>query len=345
MWIEAADEERLRRLFRMREGLPVLSVYTPVEKGLALHHGHVAALMDLLRDLRERTDGDRESELEGESARVLEFVRGVYVPRGTALAMFSSRGRRVWEVFSFQLRISPIARFNPRPYLGPMQAALDDNPRTAVALVSNKEARILTMVLAEIEGEQRMSDPVPGRQRQGGWSAFKYQRDRERHIHTHLVNVVDALVQLDKRRGFKRLVLAGTDEATAAVASILPKSLRAKNCGSVRSEMFASDDEVAKAASLMSEEAERDEERRLAAEARDRALAGGQAALGWEETLQCLREGRVHQVLIGGSEAGTPKGDEAFDLAWETGAGIEIVHHEGEEILRPYDGVGALLRY
>jgi len=134
-------------------------------------------------------------------------------------------------------------------------------------------------------------------------------------------------------------------EATAAVASILPKSLRAKNCGSVRSEMFASDDEVAKAASLMSEEAEREEERRLAAEARDRALAGGQAALGWEETLQCLREGRVHQVLIGGSEAGTPKGDEAFDLAWETGAGIEVVHHEGEEILRPYDGVGALLRY
>ncbi len=345
MWIEAESEDRMRRLFRLKEGIPVLSVYASVEKGLALHHGHVAALMDLLRELRESTATDLRPELEAESSRILEFVRTDYIPRGTALAIFASRRRRLWEVFSLQLSLRPIARFGARPYMAPLQAAMDDNPRTVVALVNNEKARILTTVLGEIEGEERISDPVPGRQRQGGWSAFKYQRDHERHVHTHLVNVVQTLVDMDKRRKFKRLVVAGTDEATAAVASILPKSLQAKYSGSVRSEMFATDDEVAKAAFRLAEEAERNEELRLAAAARDRALAGGHAALGWDETLQCLKEGRVHQLLISDTAAGTAKGDEAFDLAWETSAGVELVHEEGAAILQPYGGVGAILRY
>jgi peptide subunit release factor 1 (eRF1) len=345
MWIQPEDEERLARLRRLRPGFPILSAYVRVEKGLALHHGHVAALMDLLKDLRGHIDEQARAGFEVEAARVLDFIRSEYVPSGQTLAIFSSQKRRLWEILALQLPLKPIARFGTKPYLAPIDAALEDNPRTAVALVNNHEARILTLVLGEIEGEYKVTDAVPGRQRQGGWSAFRYQRDRERHIATHLVHVVGSLVELDRSRGFQRLVLGGTKEATEAVATILPKSLKSKYGGSFRAEQFRGDDEVVKAALPVIESAERAEEKSLAQKARDDALNGLPAALGWDETLQCLREGRVHRLLIAEERCGTPQGDEAFELSWDSNAMIEVIHGEAAAILADNGGVAALLRY
>ncbi len=345
MWIDPEDERRIARLRRLKPGAPVLSIYVPVEKGLALHHGHVVATMDLLKGLRERIEGGSREAFDAEAARVLEFIRGEYVPSGQTLAIFAARGRRIWEVLGFQLPFRAIARFNAKPYLAPIAAALDDNPRTAVALVNNESARVLTLVMGEIESEYKVTDSVPGRQRQGGWAAFRFQREREHDIASHLVHVVGSLVELNRDKGFERLVLGGTIEATEAVAHILPRSLRQKYCGSFRAETFRSDDEVVKAAQPVAEAAERAEEESLARQARDRAMKGQPAALGWDETLQCLREGRVHRLLIAEDRCGTPSGDEAFELAWDSDAAIEVIHGDASALLADNGGVAALLRY
>jgi peptide subunit release factor 1 (eRF1) len=249
------------------------------------------------------------------------------------------------ESVSIQLAIRSVARFSAVPYLMPLKLALEDHPRVAIALVSQEDLRLMTLVLSEIETKDRIHGHVPGRQRQGGWSAFKYQRDRERHVHQQFASVVEELSDLNRRLPFKWLVIAGTDEATSAVTSLLPGSLRHKLAGTFRDELFETDGEVARKGALLAEEAERSEELRLAETIRDRALGGGPATLGWDKTLQTLREGRVHELAIAGTNLATSDADLALELAADSDARVEIIHGDAEALLAPNGGIGALLRY
>jgi peptide subunit release factor 1 (eRF1) len=345
MRLQQEDALTIRRLRRLAKGRLVLSVYLQTEPGLALHHGHVAKLMDVLRDLRRDASQESQASLERETERVLSFVREDYVPTGRTLILFSSRPRRIFEALSLQLPLRTLARFAPRPYLTPLDLALEDHPRIAVALVSEEKAKILTTVLDEVESEEAVKGHVPGRQRQGGWSAAKYQRDREHHIHEHFVRVVRQLNQLQKRLPFKWLVVGGADDASSAVVNLLPDSLREKLAGTFREEQFETVAKIAAHAMSVAEQAERGEELRLSEQIRDRALAGGLGTLGWDETMGALGEGRVHELALAASEAASAEADRALRLASDSDALVEVIHGVAEEILAPYRGIGALLRY
>jgi hypothetical protein len=338
-------QDTIRRMRRLREGSAILSVYLETQPGLALHHGHIAALMDVLRDLRERTAEEQQEALAAETERLLAFVREDYIPTGRTLVVFSSRPRRLFETVSLHLPLATWARFAGRPYLTPIDIALDDHPRVAVALVGEEKTRLLTCVLSEIESQRSTIEHVPGRQRQGGWSAFRYQRDRERHIQEHFKAVVGELRDLQKAAPFKWLVLAGTDDATAAVGKLLPHGLKAKLAGRFNEPHFETDADLAKRALELADEAERAEELVLATRIRDASYAMGPAELGWDTTLRALSEGRVHQLAISAGELRSADADRAVELAFESGAQVEVLHGDAEEVLTPHRGIGALLRY
>jgi peptide subunit release factor 1 (eRF1) len=338
-------QDTIERLRRLRSGSPILSVYLQTEPGLALHHGHVAQLMDVLRDLRERTSKDLHEALEKETERVLAFVREDYTPSGRTLIVCSSGPRRLFETVNLQLPLRTLARFAPRPYLIPVDLALEDHPRVAIAHVGQEKTRLLTTVLHEIELERRTTEHVPGRQRQGGWSAFRYQRDRERHIQEHFREVAEELSALQKTAPYKWLVLAGTDEATASVAKLLPRSLKARLAGSFNEEHFESSAKIAARAAELAHEAERAEELQLVTQIHDRTYAQAPATLGWDDTLRALAEGRVHQLVIAAGELNSTEADRAIELVFENGAEVEVVHDNAAEVLAPHRGIGALLRY
>jgi peptide subunit release factor 1 (eRF1) len=343
MTLEQQDE--IRRLRRLRDGRPVLSVYLETEPGLALHHGHVAELMDVLRDLRESVEEDQQDALSQETERILGFVREDYVPSGRTLVVFSSAPRRLFATLHLQLPLRTLARFAPRPYLLPLDLALDDHPRVAIALVGEEQTRLLTTVFDEIESERETTEHVPGRQRQGGWSAFRYRRDRERRIREHFEGVVDELRQLQKTAPYKWLVLAGTDEATNSLTKLLPRTLKARLAGTFNEQPHEASTELANRGLELAGEAERAEELALANQIVDQTYARAPGALGWDTTLRALAEGRVHRLAISASELNDAQADRAIELAFEAGSEVEVVHGAAEEVLAPHRGIGALLRY
>jgi hypothetical protein len=71
----------------------------------------------------------------------------------------------------------------------------------------------------------------------------------------------------------------------------------------------------------------------------------GPAELGWDTTLRALSEGRVHQLAISAGELRSADADRAVELAFESGAQVEVLHGDAEEVLTPHRGIGALLRY
>ena len=88
------------------------------------------------------------------------------------------------------------------PKLEPMERALDDSERVAVALVDQARARIFTVAMGKIEARQAFSDDVPGKQAIGGWHALaktRYERHRETQDLRHIRRTIDALLALARQ--------------------------------------------------------------------------------------------------------------------------------------------------
>lgn len=345
MKLEQADLRRIKTLRQFADDSGVLSVYLPIDPATALHHGYVPQLMDVLQELRDKASKEQRERIQDEAEAVLAYVRGDYTPHGTALAVFSCLPAKLLEAFSFQLPVPALSRFDTHPFLQPVDEWLDDYPAALVALVSHEEARIINIELGEFVDAQHIRSDVPGRQRQGGWAAFKYQRDHEHHIEEHLKRVAAAIKTSAAKHRVEYVVLAGTDEVTHALAGVLPERVRARLAGSFRGEMFASEAELVDRAREVIEKAERARERAVAEQLVELALAGGKAALGTDETLQMLREGRARSLVIAEGAFGTPAGEQAAALAWQNGIELEVVHGVAEAALAPYDGIAAALRY
>jgi len=344
MRIEPADLQAIQSLRGVSDARGILSVYLPIEPGRGITHGHAPQLMDLLKPLSETSPGQVERITE-ESQRVLAYLRDEFTPHGATLALFSGTPAGVWAAIELQLSVPPLARFGPQPYLAPIDALLEDYPPAVAVLAAHNEARIIHLKLGELAASSRLTGDAPGRQRQGGWSAFKYERDRQEHIEAFFRRIVETVAQVVRDDPFEYLALGGTDETTHALASALTPALQDKLAGTFHAEMFASDADVVDKVLPLIDGAERKQERELVQSLIDTALAGGQAALGVDETLQTLREGRAHSLVVGAGTYNSANGNLAVQLAEQTNAPVEVAHDEAEALLEPYGGLAAKLRY
>jgi len=346
MWLESEDLEKFEQLRRLGEGSRVLSVYVPLDPGASPHRIESARLMDMLRVVREGLAGANLDRFNAEAERVLAFVRDETRPAGgLALVAFSAADRDLFTTMRLGVRMPAVARFEARPYLVPLEAAQENSPVVIVAVIDEREARLLTASLDQVRAHERMTSDVPNRQRQGGWAAFKYERDRAHHIDEHIKRTAELLEDRYRGEGARRIVLAGAPEMTSALRAALSREAQAAVAGSTTVEGYGSDDAIMDKAMPVAEHAERQEELQLVAEIRDRVSSRGDASMGWDQTMALLNEGRVHRLAIGVGHIGTPRGDQAIEAAWNSGAQVEFLQEEAETALADQGAIGALLRY
>jgi hypothetical protein len=369
-------EQELRRLARFRSPEGVLSVYLNFDPIGGERRDAKAAFLDAVKSLDSLQLNDKErAQLEEEQALILEFARDRFALHGRSVILFSCRPRNLWQVFQLQVPVRPLARFAERPAVAQLAAVLDEHERYAVALIDKDEARLLSVYLGQAEQRAHITDKYPGRNRRGGWAQARYSHHRDVHLHVHVLRVAEALLEELRRQPFDRLMVGGPDEARSAFLHVLPRSLRGRVAGSFLAELFLSDEEVVERVRAVDEAAEREAEARLVNNLVDATSAGGLAALGWEETLQALLEGRVHKLVLaeGRTQRGRvcPKGHAAVleklaacpfcggrleavgDLAeWavekalDTDARVETVQGQAAEGLVEHgSGIAAALRY
>jgi peptide subunit release factor 1 (eRF1) len=329
----------LRGLQESRMESPVLSLYLPMTETPAVDRGYVALAKDLLATVAEM---DR---LASEQKRLLlDHIQGM-TPAGKTAVFFQPGEAKQPVTLTLQLQLPGLAQQGAEPYLVPLLALEENYPLIAVVAVDEREARLILVDLGETVGVTRLRDDVPGRQRQGGWAAFRYERDRTEHVRAHLSHVASELEGQMRTLPVKRVVLAGSPETCSGLLEALPAATRSVVAGQVPLEMFASDSEIVSRCLGVAEDAERQEEMELADQVMELALAGGRASLGWDETLQVLAEGRVHKLALADTEIGSDRADSALKLAWSTGATVEFMRGSAAERLADNGGIGAVLRY
>jgi peptide chain release factor subunit 1 len=384
MYRSNSTSEALGRLSGLQtNGHAVLSLYLNLDPSEFPHlrdrHMQVDAL---LADAERRHLGDAEGEgshadrlaLREDIERVRGFLTDaeLAVPSAHGLAVFCSAPADIFEVVDLPWAVEAAVAVDARPFIEPL-VELTAPERWCVLLISRRASRVLRGTRERLIEVSSVLDDVHRRHAQGGWSQARYQRAIENDVDEHIRTTCSALFDHFRRRGFDRLLIASPPELRHRVERELHSDLSRRLAGHFEIDVErATPDEVRRRAAPLIDA----DERRREDEALERLGEGlapsGHAAVGLDEVLQLLQEGRVQTLLLAhgftapgflcpscgrlaAADAPCPADgaaperrediiESAIELALGQSAEVLTIHHRAEE-LGEHGPIAALLRY
>jgi hypothetical protein len=192
------------------------------------------------------------------------------------------------------------AAWGERPSLVPLARAASESERSICAVVGAKSSRIY-----ELQGEHITSrlaverGDFPGRHRSEGFSPHHMERHVREHMRWELDAVAEALVAAFDRAPC-RVFVCSTPQVGAAFLEILPQRVQAQV---VALEYPGGDpgrepqEVVARLGAWLARD-RLDDTIRLEDRVYQEAMGSGQGALGAQEVVLALQEGRVHVLLL-----------------------------------------------
>ncbi|WP_049761260.1 VLRF1 family aeRF1-type release factor [Rubrobacter xylanophilus] len=255
----------------------------------------------------------------------LRHVEGLQRP-GRTLVLFASQDGKI-ETLLLQTEM-PEEILWGEPHLAPLQLAIDEYQPTGIVLVDAKRFRFFVTSLGQIEeelGAANVFDTAGWREvtispssanPQGGMAQDLFERRVEAQTRRFYKELAEEIRRLVSRFGVKRLILAGPEERTAAFAEALPQDTARLVGGRAHLPTGASEAEVLRRVSEMEERLEREEERRLLDEARERGVYGRR------RTLEALSEGRVYALIVPWPFSG--------EVAWCDGCSLAVPREESD---------------
>ncbi len=349
------------------QGQPVLSVYLTTDLSQHLKEERRLALKQMLDRLGEAANQDVE--------RVHKYLDHEFDWQSKSVALFSSAPAEFWREIRLAVPVTNFASFEPQPNIRVMTDLLDEYECFAVALVNRDHARFFAISLGEITEFSRDLPPTPARQKQGGWSAARYQRHVDALALQNLrqaAHLVDDFIKSQQR---DKLLLAGTEEILAQFRSLLPKALEKRVVAEFPMDIHAPATAVLDKAREIQERVKREQELEqveiLSAAAQKKNPT---ATLGLQDTLNALVQGKVRRLVAAadysaqgvacqqcgflsaqslhtcpmcGSAMQNVDGmvDLAVHKAVELGSGVEIVRGPAAAKLSELGAIGAMLRF
>ncbi|MGH3282307.1 MAG: VLRF1 family aeRF1-type release factor, partial [Trebonia sp.] len=312
----------IRDLALRRPGTPVLSVYVRTDPRDPANTAAVPgwlvelrnSLREVSREVEEREPREQRMALRDLRERVERDVLALGpVGRGRGLAWFRTADGAVDDRFTLQLPpLRTLARWDARPYVSPLADVAQRGRPAGLVLVSAEAVRLLhwqdgrvsepARSLYEIEpGQWRDYDAYagyPGRSPAGLHVAEFDQRVaewRQRFLRATAQAVGDQAAGL----GWHRIVVAGEQRVTGPFLRQLPEPTAVQVVSTVDANLIWEDHAaVAERLDDALRDAALQEGRALADEAVRRALAGGEAAIGWPEVTDSLVHHRVHHLIV-----------------------------------------------
>jgi len=361
------NEEDLRELAEFQgEGSLVVSLYLDTDLTYQTKEKCKLTMSELFRRLNaEASQADRQ--------RMEHFLDFEHDWQSKAIAAFSCQARDFWRVYPLSVPVANAIFIGERPNIKLLAMLLDEYKPYGVALVGRDRARFFVIRLGEIAEHEGLTDEeLPGRHKQGGWSAQRYQRHVDDHALRNLREAAELTAHFCRTSGCQQLILAGTEQNTALFREMLPKSVQKMVVGEIPLDMEVTPKEVLLRSRDIIEAVERGREKQLVEAVISAAASGGRGVTGLADTLAAAQEGRVQTlVMLAGQTAPAYRctgcgyltvqsleaclfcGGQFEEIAdavnlivrrvIEDGGQVEMVPNN--DALKQAGGIGALLRY
>ena len=284
------------------DGAPVSSLYIDVDgrkyprrQDYMLRAEH---LCDELRGQVEGLDRDARCSVGKDATRMHEFLEAMDRGPTRGVALFSCQASNLWEEVRVPRPLKERAVVAEHPYVMPLEALVETYERFCTVIVDREKARFFLVRRGRLAEQTGISDDVPGRHDQGGWSQMRYQRHIEDHVGRHLKHTGELLLALLKRRGFDHLILAGPEEVIPEFERGLHDYLKRRVAARVSLSMQATDAEVLERSLAVEEQLEARREQQVVERLRAEASARRNAVIGLDPVLGALSDGRVETLVV-----------------------------------------------
>ncbi|UCC40453.1 MAG: hypothetical protein JSV96_03105 [Candidatus Aminicenantes bacterium] len=217
------------------------------------------------------------------------------------LAIFSSSGQDLWQVFN--LPDSPRNRviFDQNPYVRLLSAILDEHHGICVLTLDRREAKWYEVFMGEISLLKSIIEEVPSRVREGGWEGYESKRI-ERHIATHLHDYFKKASKITfeffKKNNFDWLFLGCSDEYFSDFEPLLHPYLKKRLRGRIKAKPGNSPSQVLKESLELEKKLIKKEEAEIVLRLVSEIEKGGLATSGVKETLRSLNRAEVQTLVI-----------------------------------------------
>jgi len=378
--MEQSERTRLlRRLIEWRSEAGILTVCVNVDPG-DRGRGWRIALREQLHELEAQTDPHAERRaFEAAAHEILErFPESGAPPDGRGhigfIELAEKQPTTVWRSMQIGPRRTEVTR-SAHPYVRPLVELFAEGPHVGTALVSADRVRLLDWSLGSIRElqdweitlfsqdwrERKAERAIPGR---GAWPSAsghdqfsqRLEANRRRFLH----EVASLVAQEQSARSWEHLLVFGPEDLPLGFAAAVENG--AGNVHTVQHDLVGSKEgQVAKRVEAEVREVNAARALELVAEVDEAIGAGPGAALGKQETLQALAEGRVRHLIFDGERdfdtgpsvdldygdgsEDLPMGERLVQLAVATDAAVTPVYEEPASRLDSHEGVAALLRY
>jgi len=262
------------------------------------------------------------------------------------MALFACDRLGLWETVGSPVEFDTQVTAGPTAELFQLARLLDESVSAVVAIVDTNTCRLFVTRRGDLVERAGLDEPVDEHRRSdvGGWSQSRFQRHVDMQDKRFAKEAADAIERIVQREKAAHVLLAGHERAIGLLQGELSEAIRPLVEHVTRMEMRASAEDVrAEVVPMLAalEEAE-------GMDVADRAVAGWRAGdlgvTGIDATMAALESGQVDELVL--DETAPVDGDLRAELVRQaalTNARVEIVRdHDG---LRPYEGVGATLRY
>ncbi|TDD11158.1 VLRF1 family aeRF1-type release factor [Nonomuraea diastatica] len=362
------DQTDLRELAAFGDELGVLSVYTTMEPGTQAGRTRLRNEIAALRqELAAGPDQERarlvDVRLDLLERQITELLDPAAPGLGRALfaQVAGDEVRTEWV----QLPVGDLAVLKERAYLLPLVTAVQADKPAGVARVGRDGVRLFDCrygLADELEpvifslataGSSREGSATLPRLSRRGIHPDRFDQRVEEHLTKFLRESAPHVAGQASRLGWETLLLVGDPRDTSVLGEALPADTEIVQVDAVLDPAL-SPSEVLEFVRPTLDEVRVRHDAALAVRARDLALSGGNGAVGLDDILSLLRQGRVEHLLL--DEAGgwnaqpmavAPEEleEEMIELALEHGGDVTVLETGAAEELAEAGGVAAILRW
>jgi peptide chain release factor subunit 1 len=290
--------ETIDRIVRFSgNGLPVVSLYSPVEAGPGRRdlQARVSSLLHRIRPLAK--DGalghEARMSLRTDIERIEKALAEERWPPG-AIAIFSCAGRELYEEVPLPRRVRDRVIVDATSFARPMLAVLGEYHRSCVLVIEKESARVWEIYL-DMREVTKFSDRALRKPNYAAGLAEDRVRNKADELSKrHYRRTVEVLDELFLTGSYDLLIVGGHDYELPQFLEFLPRDLRDRVAGTFSIDpATAPVAEIRAAAASIIERYERDKEQRLVSDVLEKAATGQFGALG---LASCLWAGTVAAI-------------------------------------------------
>jgi peptide subunit release factor 1 (eRF1) len=300
--------EEIRQLAQVESpaGCAISFYFQPQTPQNGSHREEAILVKDLVRDvLRKAERNGNHAALREDLAKILQIAEALHGNHSRGKVIFACREQGIWREQDIPARPDQSQiRVDARFHLSPLVHAYSGLPRTCIALVNRKKARIFELQENEITQKPDLefgpSPHVPRSDGFQGYDAGHRERRVENQVMQHFKMFAESLLMLSYREKFDALLIGCQDDSWPEIESHLHTGMKQKLRGRFPVDVVsATTEEVRQQANRILTEAMLTAQMELVREVVGEAQRNARGAIGLRRVLNALERQEVQTLLLG----------------------------------------------